>query len=121
MIRDAHGSVPRRTWRQEAARRRHENLCRSGLVGLVPSGHAQLPGLAAKSQLQLADSFYRAFALVLMPDSGFAWSAVDRDPPAGLLSAPVRPIFSADTCAIGFRKQNPSRPSGFKAASFRRP
>lgn len=92
-VRDRHGQsrisrmVARRAHRKAAQRR--TNLYRSGPVGLIPSGTAQLPGLLAKSQLhQFTDSFDRPFALVFMPDTNHATVVIECEPTGLALEDP---------------------------------
>jgi hypothetical protein len=92
-VRDRHGQsrisrmVAKRAHRKAVGRR--TNLYRSGPVGLIPSGTAQLPGLLAKSQLhQFTDSFDRAFALVFMPDTNHATVVIECEPTGLALEDP---------------------------------
>jgi hypothetical protein len=92
-VRDRHGQsrisrmVAKRS-HNKAARRR-TNLYRSGPVGLIPGGTAQLPGLLAKSQLhQFVDSFDRPFALVFMPDTNHATVVIECEPTGMALEDP---------------------------------
>jgi hypothetical protein len=92
-VRDRHGQS--RISRMVAKRahmkavRQRTNLYRSGPVGAVPGGTAQLPGLLAKSQLhQFTDSFDREFALLFMPDTNHATIVIECEPTGLALEDP---------------------------------
>ncbi|RFU23085.1 hypothetical protein D0Z06_03885 [Geodermatophilus marinus] len=63
------------------ARRRGAHLYRSGALGCTPWGTAQLPGLAAGSQLsEWQDARGRPFALVWLPSTGHATVVLVSEP-----------------------------------------
>lgn len=92
-VRDRHGQSRIARMAAHCAHRkaagRRTNLYRSGPVGLIPGGTAQLPGLLARSRLhQFADSFDREFALVFMPETNHATVVIECEPTGLALEDP---------------------------------
>ncbi len=79
--------VARLAWAR--GRRRLQHIYKSGLVGPVPSGRHQLPGLLAASEAMLAqDSYARPYGMIRIPSTHHYTAVLRCDPEGGQLVDP---------------------------------